>query len=300
MAYSSFSIRSYGQDVKISNDSIDVTNDGLRPILKVFISLNLKLNPTDTDVCYHLQNFMAKLFLCQNENLYLSEVNTSFTEELSIEGRQTGVWLDFCLNDKVVTAIQKYRDNGDVKLMIRFEIAAIFTKTSIESKTIKSLRTETLKGEVQFDIQKSQWVEKLLPKLGHSFKLFEIPLTHNLVQEAYEGIISEFLLAEKYFNQADYNKSIAHCRSTLDKLGQNLKKIKDGTESETAFTWLKKIDSATLTWIDEMQKATSAISSKAHHIGLKKDFTRVEAESIYLVTLGLMNFAGQAHTDFNK
>lgn len=137
-------------------------------------------------------------------------------------------------------------------------------------------------------------MEKILPTLGVlGFKLIEIRLTHQRLQKAYDNIIAEFTAAEKYFNQGDYNKAVAYCRHTRDDLTRNLKKLKDRVESETAFRWLTTIDEATLLWIHTVDKSLTPITSKTHHSGLKKDFTCREAESIYLVTLGLLNFVGQ-------
>lgn len=59
------------------------------------------------------------------------------------------------------------------------------------------------------------------------------------------------------------------------------------------FKWLKTVDEATLAWIDAVDKSLSAVTSLTHHPGLKREFNRREAESIYLVTLGLLNFIGQ-------
>lgn len=78
----------------------------------------------------------------------------------------------------------------------------------------------------------------------------------------------------------------------MDHLSRNLIKIKNSAESESMFKWLSKIDESTFTWIDDVNRALTSIGSKPHHIGLKREFTRYEAESIYLITLGLMNFIG--------
>ncbi|MBI5539666.1 MAG: hypothetical protein HY951_06375 [Bacteroidia bacterium] len=151
------------------------------------------------------------------------------------------------------------------------------------------MRKETV--NLYFSIPKSHWVEKILPNLGYqSLKLIEIPLTHKTLKEAYGDIIFEFNKAEGYFNQKDYNKCVAHCRCTLDALTRNLIKIRKQEASETAFKWLKSIDTATYKWIDELNKANTALSGKTHHAGQKRDFSRQEAESIYLVILGLLNF----------
>ena len=68
------------------------------------------------------------------------------------------------------------------------------------------------------------------------------------------------------------------------------KKIKEQVASQAAFKWLENIDTATFNWIDELNKSNAALTSKTHHSGNKRDFTRQEAESIYLVILGLLNF----------
>jgi hypothetical protein len=78
----------------------------------------------------------------------------------------------------------------------------------------------------------------------------------------------------------------------MDKLKENLVNFKQKIPSKSAFKWLEDIDLATLTWIDELNKSTAALGSKTHHSGLNRDFTRQEAEAIYLVVLGLMNFIG--------
>ena len=207
------------------------------------------------------------------------------------------------MDDRSIFAAQKYRDGGDLKLRIDLTFTALRKKVLNlnDNETLWGIeRVENLTGEVQLVVPKSYWVEKLLPALGYpGFKLIEIPLTHLLLNEAYDNIISEFNKAESYFNKGDYNACIAHCRNTMDTLKENLKNLKNGIESKTAFNWLQEIDTITLTWIDTVNKSLSAIASKTHHGGLKKDFTRVEAESIYLVTLGLMNFVGQASSDYS-
>jgi hypothetical protein len=148
-------------------------------------------------------------------------------------------------------------------------------------------------ASIHFSIPRSVWVEKLLPQLGYkAFKLIEIPLSHTSLSEAYDDIITEFTKAEMYYKQQDYNKCVSHCRHTMDALTRNLKKIKETVPSESMFKWLKDIDTSTLTWIDDLNKANNAITSKTHHSGQTRDFTKAEADSIYLVTLGLLNLLG--------
>lgn len=156
-------------------------------------------------------------------------------------------------------------------------------------------------GQTQFIIPKSNWSEKLIRSLGYpGFKLIEIPLKHNIIKEAYNDIINELNLAQDYYKRGDNNKCVQHCRGALDKLNGSLKALKENAKSKSRLGWLEKVDKATLTWIDTMDQSTFAITSGPHHSGLKKEFTRIEAESIYLVTLGSMNFVGQASADYQE
>lgn len=246
----------------------------------------------------------AALYL-QTPNMLLSEVAAPLNDCINDEYRErkTGAWLKFSLDDKAIHAIQSHRNGEDIRLRIQLIFTFIRKDSTslIEGEHIWGLEgVGHGRGDIHFAIPKSIWVEKILPDLGFpGFKLIEIPLTHKRLDEAYDNIIMEFTNASEYFTRQDFNKAVGHCRHTLDDLTRNLKKLKDGVESETTFKWLSTVDEATFTWIDALNKSISAISSKPHHAGLKKDFSRKEAESIYLVTLGLLNLVGQ-YAKLNK
>ncbi len=297
MPNGSFSIGSRMQDINVSLEHVVAEHDGLRSFIKIFLGLKLKLPDGNKNTGFDFLNVQSNLLLL-NSNIQLSSSDTPCAINLFDREIETGIWLRFYLDDASIFAVQKYRNGGDLTLRIDFTFTALRKEALnlIDNDITWGVeQVENFRGQVQFVVPKSYWVEKLLPALGYpGFKLIEIPLTHNAIGEDYKDIISEFNQAQDYFNKDDYNKCVAHCRHILDALSRNLNKIKNGTASETTFKWLSKIDSTTFTWIDEVDKSLSAISSKTHHIGLKKDFTRKEAESIYLITLGLMNFAGQA------
>ncbi|MCC7303491.1 MAG: hypothetical protein IT233_12700 [Bacteroidia bacterium] len=208
---------------------------------------------------------------------------------------ERGELFKFLLDDRAIAKIEKHR-KGDIRFHIELQIvASLMTEFHFsDQRMIRGGDGSIVDScNLQFSIPRSIWIEKILPDLGHqSFRLVEIPLGHKQLKEAYSDIIFEFNKAEDYFNQTDYNKCVAHCRNTLDALTRNLKKIKERKPSESSFKWLEGIDKATFSWIDELNKTNSAISSKSHHSGQKKEFTRHEAESIYLVILGLLNLIG--------
>ncbi|MCW3085101.1 MAG: hypothetical protein JWP12_2467 [Bacteroidetes bacterium] len=290
MEKSSFNFLSKVQDIKLDQTLINGSTDGLRSFLNIFIAFTFRKPSSETT--FEIVSVSAKLKF-QNPNLLLSETNVLTGYSFNRNELDIGDWFNFILDEKAIYSIEKYRKD-DVPFVIELTVVALM-KTEVNFQngvTIKNSEgalKET--ARLHFSIVKSNWVEKILSNLGYqNLKLIEIPLNHKTLVEAYDDIIFEFNKAEEYFNQKDYNKCVAHCRHTLDALTRNLKKIKTQVSSETSFKWLENIDTATLTWIDELNKSNTALSSKTHHSGQKKDFSRQEAESIYLVILGLLNF----------
>lgn len=290
MEKTSFSILTKVQDVKITPTQITGSNDGLRSFLNVFVSFTFR-KPTKETV-FDVVSISAKLKF-QNPNVLLAEKDVLAGITVNRDELETGEWFNFILDDKAISTIEKYRKD-DVLFNIELTVLALM-KTEVNFANSRMIRgadgmiKETVR--LYFPIPKSMWVEKILFALGYqSLRLIEIPLNHKTLKEAYSDIIFEFNKAEEYFNQKDYNKCVAHCRHTLDALTRNLKKIKEQVPSETAFKWLENIDTATFNWIDELNKSNAALTSKTHHSGHKRDFSMQEAESIYLVILGLLNF----------
>lgn len=285
-----FSVFSKVQDIKVMPDEVTGNYDGLKSFLNVFVKFSFR-RPSK-QMRFEVTSLSAKLKL-NNPNVLLSQAYIMPAFQVQSDFERDEVF-NFELDEKAISVIEKNR-SGDINFLLDLNILVlVLTEVNAAGSIVNTVEgTYRNTAMLQFQIPKSKWVETVLPTLGYqSFKLIEIPLTHKTLKEAYVDIIFEFNKAESYFNQQDYNKCVAHCRSTLDALTRNLKKIKESTESESAFKWLKNKDEATCIWIDNLNKATTAICSKTHHAGLKRNFTRYEAESIYLVTLGLLNFIG--------
>ena len=96
----------------------------------------------------------------------------------------------------------------------------------------------------------------------------QVPLHYGDFEGLYESeIIQEFISAEKYLKKQDYNKCVAHCRSCLDVLNRNLRKVKAKEESESKFKWIEKVSAEAFAYLDALSKYTSSVSSITHHAG---------------------------------
>lgn len=273
------------QDVNLEFNSISSSFDGFHSYLHIGLSFIFRHPHERTKLS--IRSIEVKLSL-QNPNTLISEVVAPRSFWVERTEQNNSHTFSFRIGQEILAYIENYR-KGDLCLALEIAIDASLFTCSGNFNNPEGNFFE--KCNLTFSIPRSIWVEKLLPSLGYqSFKLIEIPVAHRTLKEAYKNIIEEFNKAENYFRNEDYNKCVAHCRSTLDALSRNLKKIKSQVPSESNFEWLQKVDTATLVYIDEMNKSITRIGSKAHHQGQKRDFSRQEAESIYLVTLGLLHF----------
>ncbi|HRH02954.1 MAG TPA: hypothetical protein PLN13_10315 [Bacteroidia bacterium] len=289
MVNSNFHIHNKVQTVEVIPSEIKGSFDGLSSFLEIFLHFTYRF-PADNLIDIISANAKLKL---SGKNSLLAQLTIPIGLTVPHNEYKRGEWFKFKLENKFIKAIEDNR-KGDPSFYIELEMLASSYKEARSGdgamvKVNDSCHKD--KTDLYFTIPKSIWVEKLMSDLNYqSFKLVEIPLTHKTLKEAYVDIIFEFNKAEEYFNNQDYDKCVAHCRSAMDALSRNLVKIKAHTPSESSFKWLEKINSNTFKWIDEVNKANKAISNKSHHSGHKNAFEKYEAESVYLTTLGLMHF----------
>jgi hypothetical protein len=292
MSEASFTISSTLQKATVSVDLISGSHDALYAYLH--IPINFSLSTPGSDVGFDILPVIYRLFQRSPAQL-LSEASGPFGASMLARESKSGYVLKFSLTKETFNFIEASR-NGDVQLTLELNIHALIKAAFKDTEGHRRFSPDRLNSEtisIMFQIPRSVWVEKILPELGYrKLRLIEIPLIHDEMDEPYKDIIHEFNEAERYFNGQDYNKCVAHCRNTMDKLTQNLQLFKKEGKSGTGFKWLSAIGTETFNWLDTLNKKTSGLASKTHHPGQDIDFTQKEAQSIYLVVLGLLNYIG--------
>lgn len=288
MNSNNFSIDSKVQNVEIHPNETSGSFEGYMSYLEVYAHFVFRVPNARSE--FDVLSITASLNLLGDTFVISKTVIHSSITIRNHDSRYREI-LKFELTKTDLEYIEQRR-NGDANFTIELDFQILQRELSGIDGAIKSTIGLT-KGNtfLQLTIPKSIWAEKILKRLGYnSFKLIEIPLHHLILEEAYDDILSEFNQAEQYFVKQDYNKCIAHCRSTLDALTRNLKKIKAKEPSESKFKWLETVSKTSFDFIDGINKANSAISSKTHHAGKGASFGRQDAESIYLVSLALLHY----------
>lgn len=296
MNKSDFTIFTLCQDLMVDSTQVFATNDALNSFL--YIPVKFKFRQPSLETHYDIDTITANLY---TNNTFIASTTeyTRFSIDMRSkkEEKDESQTFKFRITNPAINFIEKHRD-GDAKFRIEFR-GILKVKTLFNFKKnggiveMKSLFDQMeLRSDMYIDIPQSQWVKKILHDLNYnSFLLIEVPLNHKYIKEAFSGIKSEFVKAEKYFKDHQYYECVGACRKTMDKLKENLLNFKEGIGSKSKYKWLTEINEHTRNWIESISRSNSSITSKPHHAG-DHNFLRQEAESVYLVTLGLMNYIG--------
>lgn len=290
MSQNSFTVFTKVQDLEIQPSEVKAEFDGLTRKFSVFLRYLFR-KPNDR-MEFDILAISATLKF-QEINAIISTLHIHPIISITSPELKSGEWLEFQLDETALEVIEKSR-KGNLNFTINLKFQILIRPLGGLDGNLKQASGIILgEASIPFVVPKSEWVENLLSDFGYkTFKMFEIPLSHLQLNEAYPDIISEFNEADDYFRKQDYNKCVAHCRSTLDALHRNLKKIKEKVDSESNFKWLESINATTLEFITQLDKENFQLASKTHHPGNKRSFNRFEAQSFYLITLGLLNIVG--------
>lgn len=285
-------------DVVVHTDSIHVRGSVHSPQLTFNISLNVE----------PLSEGEAQISLGFNlvkYQLQLSEMKIQASTCVEVMNRQVNSKQDiysqasFSIESNILSKVEQFR-KGNLPISLQCEFQITLLEEIIQSveysknKSYGILRTEIGVCNIFFEIPQSVWVNDLLPKLGHnSYKLIELPRHNNLIPEEYTKSIVELDEATKYFNNGDYDKAVAHCRSALDPLKSKLPSLKEFVTSKSEHEWANKVLDSTNQWLEQIIKNTASFTSKTHHAPSIGHFGRTDAEIVMMVTTAIIGYVGK-------
>jgi hypothetical protein len=206
--------------------------------------------------------------------------------------------LDFMLSNQMISRFENYRKGNlpfQIHLIMQIALFSEITVNGSKGAFVKSVVTNYTRGDInlQFEIEQSYWIRKILPQLGYNErKLIEIPTAHDLIPDDYSVSLKEMDEAEKYFLLGDYDKAVGHCRSTIEPLAKKFVELKAYINSDSAAEWGKDILVSTENWLTTLIKKTSGYASKPHHTPSTGHFTRKDAEIIMMVTTATIAYVG--------
>ncbi len=298
-----FNINGTSQEMHLSPEQINASGGSNSPTLTIPLEVNWNLLRSYNDGelgSFKVTSIKAELKIT-DQQYKCAETVLVLSDSIYSEGNQSFYNLHFLLSNEIVNRIEKYRKGnlpGRLELQVqiaRFGAINVQVKGQAEQRSYIS-GFETAPAQINFDIEQSHWVNKVLPKLGHnSYKIVELPLFNEIIPEEYKLSLDEFEAARKYFVNGDYDKTVAHCRAAIEPFKQKdkLEELKKFIKSKSEFEWANKVLDATEEWLDRVIKATAAFTSKTHHVPSIGHFSRNEAEIVLITTTAIIAYIGK-------
>lgn len=304
MSRGSFVLYSTNQEINITVDQVSGSGGADAPSLNIPVKIDFNAIQrggfNDAKQAFEAISIKGEL-RATDKNFKISEsvhlIHTKVNDKNSCY-----LTFQFPFSIENISRIEKNR-KGTMPLNLNF-IVQVATYENMTMTTAKGEKVdkpfitgfETGQGNVQFAIEQSQWVNKVLGQMGHaSYKLVELPTANAIIPEEYKISLGEFEEARKYFLNGDYDKTVAHCRAALDPFSgkANLPKLKEFVKSKSEFDWATSVLDATEVWLEKMIKATSSFTSKTHHAPSVGHFSRTEAEIVLMITTGIVAYIGK-------
>jgi len=213
--------------------------------------------------------------------------------------------LRFPLTREALFYIEKYR-NGNLTgyLLFNLQIAkyesfpVALGAVGTCPKYIRGF--EISQGHTTFSIEQSQWINKILPALGHkTATLIELPSASIILPTEYSQSLAELEESRKFFLAGDYDKVVGHCRSAIEPFKKDLPALRTSITSRSEHDWIKKNLVATCDYVDTIMNATYTITNKSHHPPSIGNFGRSEAEIILNMTVLILTYIGKIKPDQN-
>lgn len=159
---------------------------------------------------------------------------------------------------------------------------------------------ETNFFSMMVNISRSDWVDKVLPRLGYGkIALVEVPTPEKAIGETISGAVEEFQQAQQHVLHGDYNKALNHCRNALERLS-NARKYEGGKVNPS---FADKIDYLLTVLpgvptgvrgenLARMLKDLWGFTSMPEHPS-PPYFTRDDAEMTMLSTIAVLSYMGK-------
>lgn len=298
MSKSYFIIKNTQQENEINTPTAKTNGNG--PVLTIPISISLKNIEEKPQTKFVLNYVSATLRIVGLSN---SDLTITLPLSMDIDNcSQSLYYFEFSLSKSLINKIEEQRkSDAFFELKLDYHLSHyLYLQNAGQPNACIFLKAARSTSELKFTIAQSDWVKNFLPNFGYqACEILELPLKSNISPNIFPKATTEFQAGFKYFTNGDYDKAVSQCRIAIEPIKNDLPKISQRIQSKSESDWYKKFLEASISYLETTIGATYSFSSKAHHNPSIGHFNRKTAESILLITGGLLNFAAQISEETN-
>jgi hypothetical protein len=243
----------------------------------------------------------AKLFVGQDYDRIADSLVSHLHFSLkAIESEGTSE-LEFPLDRYRIELLEQRRNGGDINLRMDIHIVhARFGERVHFGKPDAKLLPTALDFEipsqtsVNLQVPQSVWIKTVLPGLGYGvIHVLEFPAVALDACNKLEKPYAALQRAHTKFTAGEYDEAIWQCRTAVDPLRTELKKIKDGNPDSLSADWAEKIGPATVDWLLTFFGKTHGVANTPAHSPHIGHFSRLDAQMVLTVTTGVIAYVAR-------
>jgi len=205
----------------------------------------------------------------------------------------TQVLFEIPVDLSTLTKIEKDRAGG--KLRVHLTIQFLMALHS-ESGGFRGFYTGQVDG-LSFEIERSQWVDTILPSLGYGgLELLEVRYGSGVLARELPKSVQEIQDAKRYLAEGDWEKAVGHCRKAVEVILESRPSSLSSTakfrDKVNAFISdnLKNLDELQAKMLFRQMESIWEFGSQAAHPAPSNTFKRAEAEFLVRSTMALVEY----------
>lgn len=200
-------------------------------------------------------------------------------------------------------AMDRARNGGDMSLKLYIDAFAVEmvevgrTPGSYPQAVwgIKDTHRLTLQAPVV--VQRSQWVERVLPQTGFgSVHLVELPVVPISQCARLAKSFEALKKAERLQREAFSNEAVGMCRIALEPFFEPADASNPSGPKKLKASWQTRLGAATYAWLNSSLAAVKGATNKSHHEP-GEHFGSAEASMLLTVTTALIAYAARVEAD---
>lgn len=286
-------------------DPSAVSADGGPEYPRLIIPVRFKLHrPKDvhgSDQDLLFSDLKAHLFIDGRNSKIADATDRPINKLLRVPGPcdLTSTVVEFPLDSYRVEKIEQLR-KADLNLRLDLFLSfATFGQPfwghqSKADPTLRVAEMETLSTNVQLTVPQSNWVNQVLPGLGYGVvHLIELPAVSPEACAALGHSYHALTRAREEFGSGDYDGAIALCRTAVDPIRNELKKLKENKPDSLAADWVEKVGASTIEWLNVVLGKTHGVANTPHHSPKTGYFSRLDAHMILMTTISVVAYVAR-------
>ena len=99
--------------------------------------------------------------------------------------------------------------------------------------------------------------------------------------------------AHTKFTAGEYDEAIWQCRTAVDPLREELRKIKEGSPDSLSADWAEEVGPATVDWLLTLLRKTHGVANTPTHSPNTGHFSRLDAQMILTVTTAVVAYVAR-------